>query len=362
MAKTTTDITKETEPDFSNLADDKAFENMPVQEETVEEEVSEIEVPPVKEVIETTDTDTKEKVEETEETNQEEETYDYNGLLAYEIEHGLVKGDIPDDMEDLSEDDYLKMKTQMVETDVNTKVEDGIETVLKEIDEQYNGALSHLIQGGNLADFGKVHTMGYSNIDEVDLRDNVAKQEYVLREHYKTHTKFSDTRIEKMITKLKDIEDLEDTALDVLPELKQYEINKKAELVEQTKIQKENDEAQTLKQMKSMISAVDSTKEFLGVPITGRLKSSIVKDVENKATMAKINKDFDKYLPILTILDRIGVLDGKDATLKKHFNSKATKVVNSKIKGKSIPFKGKKVKGHTEVEDRSMMISNEWWK
>lgn len=121
----------------------------------------------------------------------------------------------------------------------------------------------------------EVNQIAESNLDS---DENLQKQ--VLRQFYQKTTKFSNERIEKEITRLSDLNELENEAKSALPELKQVIADEENILAEKAKKEREAQlEAQT-KQLESFKKTLNETKEIIpGLALTSTLKDKVYKSM-----------------------------------------------------------------------------------
>jgi hypothetical protein len=137
-----------------------------------------------------------------------------------------------------------------------------------------------------------------SSVDQLQndsLENNEDLQKQVLRQFYQETTKFSNERIEKEISRLSDIGELENEAKQTLPELKQAIADKEAQLVQQAQKQRQLQIEEQTRILDTFKKTLNETKEIVpGLPLTVTLKDKVYKTmitpVDQDAMGNPINK------------------------------------------------------------------------
>ena len=193
------------------------------EEETEEEEIEETE-----ETVEETEEETKPEPEETEtEVEEESEDTEENSIQNY-YDH-LKENNflmLPDDYKFDGTAENLEEAFKQSE---EAKLEAVKTAVVNSIPEDGKHLLKYLVSGGNLQEY--VKTALPIDADSMDL-NNVSHQRKIVAEHFRQTTNYKDEKIEKMLNRLADMDALQETAEESLPELKEIETNKQQQLAD----------------------------------------------------------------------------------------------------------------------------------
>lgn len=119
----------------------------------------------------------------------------------------------------------------------------------------------------------------YTSITEEEL-ENEDIQKSLVREYLTQTTKFSKEKIEKEINRLADLQELEEEAKTILPELVALQTEEEKAAIEQVRIQRENEEKQRLQQLEELRTAVESIEEVIpGNKLSTSMKQRIYKNL-----------------------------------------------------------------------------------
>ena len=119
----------------------------------------------------------------------------------------------------------------------------------------------------------------YSSFTDEQL-SNEEIQRNLLKEYFSQTTKFSKEKIEKEINRLADLQELEEEAKAVLPELIALQDEEERKAIEQVKIQKEQQEQQRLQELEAVKVAVEEINEIIpGNKISTVMKQKIFKNL-----------------------------------------------------------------------------------
>ena len=181
-----------------------------------------------------------------------------------------------------------------------------------------------------------------SNISDEQLEDADTRAK-ILKYYYQTTTKFSDSRIEKEIKRLEDLEEAEDEVKNAIPELiKTREadlegIKTKAKEYQNSLIQKEQERVDKYKtyisDIKEIIPGVKVNK-----PTLDKIQDAILKPVKEEngrklnAIWAKREADPIKFDSVLAYLMLEGVFDGKWSGVTSKAKTKAFEELESSLR------------------------------
>lgn len=127
----------------------------------------------------------------------------------------------------------------------------------------------------------KSNQIRYSAITDDKLEESVDTQKSVYAEYLRKTTKYSETKIEKEITRLTDLDELKVEAIDSLKELKKFEAEAEETLRKETKKEQEARKIENANIVKQYQKVVSETKEIIpGL----KLDEKIQKDVLSKIT------------------------------------------------------------------------------
>lgn len=113
------------------------------------------------------------------------------------------------------------------------------------------------------------------NIDENSIATNEGLQRDLITQFYKTKG-FSDTKINKLIERAEDLDELEDEAKDAYTELKAINDQQKEQLKVQAAQQRKAAEENRKKQLELLDTTLNEAKEIIpGIPVNKKIKNEI---------------------------------------------------------------------------------------
>lgn len=122
----------------------------------------------------------------------------------------------------------------------------------------------------------------YSLITEDKLEESIDTQKTVYTEYLKKTTKYSDSKIEKEVNRLIDLDELKDEAKESLSELKKFEAEAEETLRKETKkeqLARKEENAKTIKQYEKIVT---STKEIIpGIKLAEKDQVDILNKIIN---------------------------------------------------------------------------------
>lgn len=128
----------------------------------------------------------------------------------------------------------------------------------------------------------KSNQIRYSNVTEEKLEESVDTQKAVFAEYLRKTTKYSDSKIEKEITRLIDLDELKDETKEALVELKKFEAEAEETIKKETKKQREIRQAEQAETIKKYTKLTKETKEVIpGIKIDDKLQEDILNKVIN---------------------------------------------------------------------------------
>lgn len=152
--------------------------------------------------------------------------------------------------------------------------EEALPNIVKDLLENWEEGVSEEV----LVDIfnSKAKQIQYTNINKETLKDNAPLLKSLYTQFLKETTKFSDTKINKMVQEAEDNFTLEDAVIEeALPELTKIEADKEKQIkakVVAEKVQAEKDYKATLDAYKK---AVESTDEILGVKLSKKEREEL---------------------------------------------------------------------------------------
>jgi len=118
----------------------------------------------------------------------------------------------------------------------------------------------------------------YNSISEDSLSDNIDLQKSIVRDFYKRTTKFSDERINKEISRLDDLGELDSEAKSSLTELKALLQVEEAEAIQQAQLQAQQAQQAQQKALEDFKKTLESTSEIIpGLPLTNIVRDKVYK-------------------------------------------------------------------------------------
>ena len=119
----------------------------------------------------------------------------------------------------------------------------------------------------------------YSSFTEEDLSNENVQRE-LLKDYFSKTTKFSKEKIDKEINRLTDLQELEDEAKSILPELIALERKEEVSTLAAIKREKEAEEQRRLEELEAVKVAVEETSEVIpGTKLSTVMKQKIFKNL-----------------------------------------------------------------------------------
>jgi len=152
----------------------------------------------------------------------------------------------------------------------------------------------------------KSNQIRFSNVTDEKLEESVDTQKAIYAEYLRKTTKFSDTKIEKEIAKLVDLDELKDESKESLKELKKFEAEAEDTLKKETKKQREDRLEENKKTIKLYEKFAKDTKEVIpGIKIDEKLQEKVLKNVINPVGLDG-NGNPVSYIQTIRNVDPIG--------------------------------------------------------
>lgn len=169
-----------------------------------------------------------------------------------------------------------------IDEEIN-KRSDFIHSSLNAEQREYLNALASGIPTNFYAN-AKANQVKYESITEDTLSEDEDLQESVMREYLKATTKFSDTKIDKLIKDKKDLGDLLDESVEAVSELRELSKNQIANAKkEQERLEQEAAE-NNRKQLEQIKKNIEETTEILGFKLNKKLQDTIYKSLTTPVT------------------------------------------------------------------------------
>ena len=138
----------------------------------------------------------------------------------------------------------------------------------------------------------------YSSIDKDALSSDEKLQRQILTDYYKSTSRFSEEKINKLVEQSADLGELGEEASSSLDELVQFQQEEEAQAIEKAKEQRDNNIKQQREQLNELKTTLENTDEIIpGVKINPTLKSKIEKNLttpvamdENGTPLSKVGK------------------------------------------------------------------------
>lgn len=168
-----------------------------------------------------------------------------------------------------------------------TKFQKAIEEYKSELDPRIKELIDNLEDGVPLDEVIKIKSeqTRLENISDEDLEDNVSLQKDLITKFYKSKG-FSDSKIDKMLKKAEDLDELVDEAKDALGELKEVEKQNEVRLKEQTRREQEEARRHYEKTLNELNKTVSSTKEVIpGIQLSEKEQKELFKMITTPAEL-----------------------------------------------------------------------------
>jgi len=139
-----------------------------------------------------------------------------------------------------------------------------------------------------------------NSIDEESLTEDLELQKNLVRNYY-YNKGFSESKIEKMITKSLELDELEEEAVEALSELKELESQRLEELKERTKQEQEAQRLAYEQTINNLNDTIKETKEIIpGIKLDDKAK----KELFNMITKPATQKDGVNYSQVMLLREK----------------------------------------------------------
>jgi hypothetical protein len=128
----------------------------------------------------------------------------------------------------------------------------------------------------------KSNQIRYANITDEKIEESEETQKAVYSEYLRKTTKYSDSKIEKEVKRLVELDELKDEAKDVLKELKSLEAEAEETIRRETKKEQDERKEANKKAIQTYEKIAKSTKEVIpGLKIDDKIQEDVLKKVIN---------------------------------------------------------------------------------
>lgn len=128
----------------------------------------------------------------------------------------------------------------------------------------------------------KSNQIRYANITDEKIEESEETQKAVYSEYLRKTTKYSDSKIEKEVKRLVELDELKDEAKDVLKELKSLEAEAEETIRKETKREQDERKEANKKAIQTYEKIAKSTKEVIpGLKIDDKIQEDVLKKVIN---------------------------------------------------------------------------------
>lgn len=128
----------------------------------------------------------------------------------------------------------------------------------------------------------KSNQLRYSKVTDEKLEESVDTQKAVYAEYLRKTTKYSESKIEKELQRLIDLDEIKDESKEALVELKKFEAEAEDILKRETKKQREARLAENAKQIKTYEKTIKDTKEIIpGLKLDEKTQEDIFNKIVN---------------------------------------------------------------------------------
>lgn len=159
------------------------------------------------------------------------------------------------------------------------EITEGINLYKQSLPEEISALLDNYEEGVPLSTLLNIDAkkVEYSNIDDNTLNNDTELQKSLIKEYYKSTTRFSDDKIDKLVQRHEDLEELGDEAKSSLSELIKLEDLKEKAAIEDARKSREADIAKSEKEFEDFKKMVASSDEIVpGIPVNDNTKSKIL--------------------------------------------------------------------------------------
>ena len=126
----------------------------------------------------------------------------------------------------------------------------------------------------------KSNQIRYSKVSDEKLEESIDTQKAIYAEYLRKTTKYSETKIEKEIQRLTDMDELYEESKEVLGELRKFEAEAEETLKRETKKQREIRMAENAREIKTYEKIVTETKEVIpGLKLDEKLQRDILNKI-----------------------------------------------------------------------------------
>lgn len=229
---------------------------------------------------------------EEEEEEEEEETESKNSDLEayYETlnEYGVL-----DPGEDFEFDGTPEAMEEAINRTYSNMSRKAAEALSQKLPPQFRELLSYGLQGGrSVEEFLEVHGKGEIDLDNVDL-STVENQRKVVKQYYRETSPHKEEKINRLVDRLFDTNDLETEAEEAVEYLKDIRKKRKEEFKQQQLEQQRAKEEAQRQKMEALASAIDDNPG-----IQGKRKNSVKSFFFNEYTNDK-GERYTKYIKTL---------------------------------------------------------------
>lgn len=172
----------------------------------------------------------------------------------------------------------------------------GVEQYKATLPEPVKALLNNYEEGVPLETLLKIDAekAKYTSITQEQLESEDV-QKSLIREYLTKTTKFSKEKIEKEISRLADLQELEDEAKGVLPELIAIQQEAEQGAVEEAKKQKELAEQSRLQELESLRSTLETTDEVIpGIKLSDAMRQKVFKNLTTPVGYNELGQPVNK--------------------------------------------------------------------
>lgn len=243
-------------------------ENTPDEEETIETNSGEEEIPD-------NNSGQEETLEREDTNNSDSEQSSSSPLIPY-AKYLKEEGILPN-----FEVEKFDGTIEGLRDGMYSEIANGIDAYKQTLPEPIKQLINHYEEGVPLKALLDIdeQRVKYASFNEESLSDEDTQKQLV-REYYSLTTKLSAEKIEKHITRLSDLQELEDEAKNILPELIAMQADEERQLVEQARALQEQAEQNRLAELETLRSTLEGTEEVIpGTKISEMLRQKIYKNL-----------------------------------------------------------------------------------
>lgn len=297
----------------------------------------------LKKEVEEAETELEEEIQE----NDDDSNSNLKILASYLRDEGIVE----------FEDDEFRDEDDFINELVIKQIDKGIDSYKQELPKVIKDLIDNYEEGVPLSELlgMKVENENFLTIKTDDLSDNETKQKSVVREYYK-RLGWKDEKISAKIEKLEARADLEDTSIELLPELQEIIQEEEANFKEHQKMAEQQKIQQFENYKKEFKADLEKRDEiFKGLKLTPKQKEQMfngifVADKDGKNELTKKlekDKDYNLKLAYMTL-----VLDWDLSAIEKIANTKAAKGLRAALEGGKSKFGGNGLSANKSTGER----------